>query len=81
MRDGDIPSLSSGYHLDLISDPDTIDSERYCCSYSPKCLEVRCSRNSLQCKVEKKDATRQMTNGQVDSPRSPLKEAPRGPIL
>ena len=24
MRDGDMPSLPAGYHLDLISDPDTI---------------------------------------------------------
>ena len=28
MRDGDIPSLPSGYHLDLISDPDTITLRR-----------------------------------------------------
>ena len=28
MRDGDIPSLPSGYHLDLISDPDTIILQR-----------------------------------------------------
>ena len=28
MRDGDIPSLPAGYHLDLISDPDTIALRR-----------------------------------------------------
>lgn len=28
MRDGDIPGLPSGYHLDLISDPDTITLQR-----------------------------------------------------
>ncbi len=28
MRDGDTPSLPSGYHLDLISDPDTITLQR-----------------------------------------------------
>jgi hypothetical protein len=28
MRDGDIPSLPAGYHLDLISDPDTITLQR-----------------------------------------------------
>jgi hypothetical protein len=28
MRDGDIPGLPSGYHLDLISDPDTNTLQR-----------------------------------------------------
>ena len=28
MREGDIPGLPSGYHLDLISDPDTITLRR-----------------------------------------------------
>jgi hypothetical protein len=28
MRDGDTPGLPSGYHLDLISDPDTITLQR-----------------------------------------------------
>ena len=28
MRDGDTPRLPSGYHLDLISDPDTITLRR-----------------------------------------------------